>query len=117
MGRNSPQQAEPLCHQLNGEKIDAIEFAARPVQARDKTKFDRSSRTMRTIGIAALAALAANVDVIARGDDDLDLSSNEFSCQHRQSIVLTLGPAILHCHVLVFNIARVGQRPGNAAER
>ena len=63
------------------------------------------------------AATAARGDCSARririwrGDDDRRLSSDEISSQEREAIVLPVSKAILDCYVLVFDVARVGQRP------
>ena len=35
------QQVEPLCRQLNAEKVDPCQVAARPGEAGDKTEPDR----------------------------------------------------------------------------
>jgi hypothetical protein len=48
------QECHPLGHHLCGERIDPGRAAARPREADDK------SATPNTIGIVAIAALAAN---------------------------------------------------------
>jgi hypothetical protein len=59
LGHQLMQETQPLGDQLVDEKIDAGRVAARPREAGDKTKLDRSSPTPNTIGIVAVAALAA----------------------------------------------------------
>jgi hypothetical protein len=54
------QDAQPLGRNLNVEKIDAGRVAAWPREAGNKTELDRSSPTPKTIGIVAVAALAAS---------------------------------------------------------
>ena len=53
-----------------------------------------SSPTLKTMGIVAVAALAASAGRIAGRGDHGDLPTNQFGRQLRQSISLILGPAV-----------------------
>ena len=61
-GHQLTQQFQPLCRQLGIEKIDSCQVAARPGEARDKTKPDRVFGDAKTMGIVVVAALAANAE-------------------------------------------------------
>jgi hypothetical protein len=61
------QKLQPLGHHLHIERIDAGRVAAGPREAGDKTKLDRSSATLKTIGIVAVAALAAIEPAVVPG--------------------------------------------------
>src|SRR5262245_6558784 len=66
-----------------------------------------SSPVMKTMGIVAVAAFAANAEAVPtnRGDHG-DLSAHQVSCQCRQPFNLILGPAILDRNILALDIAR-----------
>src|SRR5215831_11410358 len=59
------QQFQPLCRQLNYEKIDPRQVATRPGEARDKTMSDRVVPDDEHDGVAALAANAEAVPPVA----------------------------------------------------
>ena len=59
-GHQLTQEFKPLCRQLGVEKVDTRQVAARPREARDETKPDRVFADQKTMGIVAVAALAAN---------------------------------------------------------
>jgi hypothetical protein len=61
------QESQPLGHDLRVDKIDAGRIAARPPEAGDKTKLTGSSKTPNTIGIVAVALLAAIEVAMASG--------------------------------------------------
>ena len=61
---------------------------------------------MKTMGIVAVAALAASAaDGASASDDHGDPSANQIGRQLRQSIELILGPAVFDRHVLALDIA------------
>jgi hypothetical protein len=61
------QESQPLRHHLRGEKIDAGRIAPWPCEAADQTELAGSSPTPNTIGIVAVAALAANAKDVVVG--------------------------------------------------
>ena len=104
------QEPQPLCHQLGREKIDARHIAARPGEARDKTKLDRvfgdgeddRNRRGRRLGRECRRGAAER-------DNHGDLTANQFGRQRRQPIELVLRPAIFDRYVLALDVARVLQ--------
>jgi hypothetical protein len=79
--------------------------AAGPGEARDKTKLDRSPPTPKTIGIVAVAALAASEGTSPGVAITRHLSANQIGQQRRQAIVLALQPVVLDRHVPAFDVA------------
>ncbi len=82
--------------------------AAGPGEARDKTKLDRSPPTSKTIGIVAVAALAASEGTSLGVAIPRYLSANQIDQigqQRRQAIVLALRPVVLDRHVPAFDVA------------
>jgi hypothetical protein len=49
-------------------------------------------------------------------NDHCDLSTNQFGRQHRETIALIVGPAILDGHVLALNIADVFEALAESAQ-
>ena len=66
-----------------------------------------SSPTANTIGIVAVAALAASSLHGTRRDDHGHRAADQVSHSSRQAIVFALYPAVLDRHVLAFDIASV----------
>ena len=64
-----------------------------------------SSPTPKTIGIVAVAALAASAGRVAGRGDHGHLSADQIGHQCRQAIVLALQPVVLDRHVLAFDVA------------
>jgi hypothetical protein len=56
------QQFQPLCRHLNVEKVDSCQVAVRRCKAGNKSEPERTSATANKMGIAVVAALAANAD-------------------------------------------------------
>ena len=67
LGHQVVQEPQPFGHHLVGEKIDAGRVAAWPGEAGDKTELDRVLRDPNTIGIVAVAALAASAAGVLPG--------------------------------------------------
>ena len=92
-------------------KVTPVSVAARPVQAGDEAKLrpGRSPIT-KTIGIVVVAALAASAaGGAAARDDHGHLTADQIGRQCRQSIILTLRPAIFDRHILALDIAGFAQ--------
>ena len=64
-----------------------------------------SSPTPKTIGIVAVAALAASARRAAGRGDHGHLAADQIGHQRRQAIVLALQPVVLDRHVLAFDVA------------
>ena len=64
-----------------------------------------SSPTWKTIGIVAVAALAAERSGGVAGGDDSNTAADEISHERRQTIVAALQPVVLDRHVLALEIA------------
>ena len=75
---------------------------------------------MKTIGIVAVAALAASAAGRRRRNDHGHLPANQFRRHRRQPIILTLRPAVFDRHVLALDDSRFrpdrgGTRPRRCA--
>ena len=64
-GHRSAEKLQALCPELARTKGYAGDVAARPVEAGDEAKPHRVGATVKTIGIVAVAALAAMPSVTA----------------------------------------------------
>ena len=95
------------------------DVAARPIEAGDETQPDRIvADWRRRSGIVAVAALAASAaGVAADRDDHGHLAADQIGRQRRQSIVLTLRPAVFDRHVLALDIAGFVQALAERARR
>jgi hypothetical protein len=72
-GHQRTQEFQPLCHQLGIEKIDPRQVAARPGEARDKTKRDRvfgyeeDDRDRRDRRFGSISSAPVRVSAYMRG--------------------------------------------------
>ena len=106
-GHQLTQQFQPLCRQLGVEKIDACQVAARPGEAGDKTEPDRVFRDDEYDGDRRGRRLDRECrQRDLRRSDHGDPSANQFGRQRRQSIELSLGPAIFDRHVVALDDSR-----------
>ena len=105
-GHQLAQEFQPLCRQLDREKIDPRQVAARPGEAGNKTKLDRVVADDEDDGDRRGCRLGRERRRGASGrGDHRNPSANQFGRQLRQSIVLTLSPAVFDRHVLALDIA------------
>jgi len=102
-GHQLAQEFQPLCPQLDTEKIDACRIAARPGKAGDKTRPDRvfgnGEDDWYRCGFRQCR------DRTSGRDDHGDVSANQFRRQRRQSIELIFGPSVFDSHVLALDKA------------
>src|SRR5262249_18836326 len=86
--------------------IDTGQVAARPGDARDKTKPDRIIRNgeddwdCRGCRLGRLRRRGASA-----GDDDSDLPANQVGRQLWKPVILALRPAVDDHHILALNVA------------
>src|SRR5262249_14171408 len=100
-----------LCAQLRIEVVEARGIASRPGKACNKTEFDRipgdeehyRNRCSRSLGRDCCRDRVC--------DDHRRLTAHKLRRHLRQSIVLTLGPAVLDRHVAAIDITGFGQTP------
>ena len=79
-----------------------------------------SPPTMNTIGIVAVAALAASAAYLGWRRDHGYLPANQIVRKRGQAIVVTLGPSVFDRDVLVRDVVQFGQalkKSGNAVCR
>ena len=104
------QEPEPLCRELHIHGADTGDVAARPVEAGDETSLDRvaagaeDDRNCRGRGFGRECRWHA-----ARCGDDGHPAADQIGRQFRQSIVLTLCPAVFDRDVLAFDVAGFAQ--------
>src|SRR6516165_7723697 len=105
-GHELMQKLQPLCRQLNYEKIDSCQVAAWPRETGNKTQFDRVLAGDENDRDGRGCCLGRQYRVVAahRGDHG-DLSPHQFRRQPGQPIDLIVGPAILDRYVLTLDIA------------
>jgi hypothetical protein len=107
IGHELVQKLQAFRFQESSELNEAGRVPARPVDASDETQLDRvkgareHDRDGRRGGFSSLRRKSA----CARGDDDGYLTTHQLDGEARQTIVLTLGPAIFDRHVAAFDIA------------
>jgi hypothetical protein len=100
------QQPQPLRFHAGGELADARRIPPGTVEAGDEAKFDRISadreddRDRRGCGLCS-----ERYGVAARGDDHCYPTADKICCQRRQSIELTLSPAVFDRDVVAVNVA------------
>ena len=116
-GHQLAQEFQPLCRQLDREKIDPCQVAARPGRLATRPSLTGSSPTTKTIGIVVVAALAASAEDDRRSQHHGDLAADQFGRQLRQSIDLILGPAVFDRDVLALDIAGLLQALAECAQR
>src|SRR6516162_5234556 len=100
--------AQPLRRQLIGEKIDPRQIAARPIEAGDEAQPDRVFADAEGDRDRRRCRLGCECRSGTSGRNDYCyLPVNQFGCQLRQPLELTLSPAIFDRHVLALDIAGV----------
>ena len=82
-GHQLAQQFQPLCYQLSRHKIDACRVAARPGNARDKTKPDRVVGNGEDDGDRRGCRLGRGRRRRADRDDHGNLAANQIGRQRR----------------------------------
>ena len=105
LGTSSCSSSSRFGTELTLKTADARDVAARPVEAGNETKFDRVAADVKTIGIVAVAALAASAAGGADRDDHGHLAANQIGRQRRQPIVLTFRPAVFDRYIAALDIA------------
>ena len=116
-GTSSRSSLQPLCRQLAIEKIDAGQVAARPGEARDKTKLDRVFADDENDGDRRGCRLGRQRRLIPPSATITATSpAHQFGRQRRQPIGLTLRPAVFDRDVLAFDIAGSFRPWRNAAQ-
>ena len=108
-GTSSRSSFQPLCGQFTCEPIDACQVTVRPGEADDKTKPDRIFGGAEDDGNLRGCRLGRERGGGDACNDHCDLSANQFGRQHRETIALIVGPAILDGHILALDKARVFQ--------
>src|SRR5262249_30880167 len=104
------QESKTLSLHLADKKVYTCRVAARPVEAGDKPQLDRvvtageHDRNCR----CRLFGCQRGPDA-SRRSDDADLMPNQVADECRQSIVLTLGPAIFDRNVLPLDVSALLQ--------
>src|SRR5262249_20445013 len=97
------QKPQSLCRQLSIEKIDTGQVAARPSEARDKTKPDRVIADTEDDRNCRGCSFGRQCGHVAYRGDHSHLSANQIGHQRRQAIVVALQPVVLDCHVLALD--------------
>ena len=115
-GTSSRSSSSRFAANSSLRKLIAGQVAARPGEARDKTKPDRVVADEKTIGIVVVAALAANAECGRQPRRSRRPAANQFGRQRRQPIALILGPAVFDRHVLAFDIAGLLQALAKCAQ-
>src|SRR5262249_998325 len=88
---------------------DAGDIATRPVEAGDETGFDRVYATAEDDWNGRGPCLRRKCHGGSHRDNDSHLTAYEIGYQHRQSIVVALGPAIFDDHIAALEIAGFAQ--------
>jgi hypothetical protein len=110
-GHKLTQQLQPLRRQLGREKIDPRQVAARPGEARNKTKPDRVFGDDEDDGDRRGCRLGrACPGLGARHGNHVHLPADQIGCQFRKPIELTFRPAIFDGDVTTLDIAGFHQR-------
>jgi hypothetical protein len=109
-GQQLTQEFQPLCRQLDYEKIDPCQVAAWPREAGNKTQLDRvlADNEKDRDRCGCRLSRQRRVGAARRGDHG-DAPANQFVRQRWQPIVLTLGPAVFDRYVLALDEARLLQ--------
>ena len=115
-GHQRPQELQPLRRQLCPEEIDPGHVAARPGEARDKTKRDRVFGNHEHDGNRRGRLGRGQRRGRAGHGDDVDAPANEVGRQHRQPIGFVLAPAIFDRNVLTLNIAALFEALAKCAQ-
>jgi hypothetical protein len=76
-----------------------------------------SALVEKTIGIVAVAALAANSGRMAPAKNHGHLAANQIGCQCRKSIELVLSPAVFDRHVAALDVAGFAEALAECSER
>ena len=103
------QEPQSLRPQLRGEHVHPGDVAARPVEAGDQTKCDRVTAAGKDNRNLCGRRLGGNRGSTPRCDDHVHLPTNQISRERRQSIILTLGPAVFDRHVAALDVAHFTQ--------
>jgi hypothetical protein len=105
-GYQLAQELQPLRRQLNREKIDPSQVAARPSEAGDKTEFDRVVANDEYDGNRRSCRLGRQHDGATSGRDDHgDAPVHQIGGQCRQPIVLAVRETVFDRQVLALDIA------------
>ena len=110
------QESETLSLHLADKKVNTCRVAAGPVEASDKPQLDRvitageHDRNCRCCRFSC----QRGPDASSRSDD-ADLMPKQVADERRQSIVLTLGPAIFDRDVLSLDVSPCFSPSWNAA--
>src|SRR5262245_54123601 len=105
-GHQLAQKLQPCYYQIYAKEIDTGQVAARPGDARDKTKPDRIIRNgeddwdCRGCRLGRLRRWGASA-----GGDDSDLPANQVGRQLWKPVILALRPAVDDRHILALNVA------------
>src|SRR5262249_50520583 len=94
-----------FCSQFPNEEIHAGRITARSAKACDQTETHRVFGNIEDNwdrGSCVLGSQCSNPDC----NDNSDVLTSKFGRQRRQSIILTLGPTVLDCHVSALDISR-----------
>ena len=109
-GYQLTQEFQPLGHNSLLKKLMPVALPPGRARLATRPSLTGSSGTVKTMGIVAVAALAANAGhVTSARNDHGDLSANQFSRQRRQSIELILRPAVFDRPILALDEARLLQ--------
>ena len=98
------QKLEPLCCQFGREDRYAGEIAPWPVETGNVAKLNRISSEQENNGNRAGCSLGGHRRLAVCGNHG-DLTANQIGRQCRQTIVVTLGPAVFDRHVPTLDIA------------
>ena len=106
LGHHVMQKPQPLLHHLVGEKIDAGRVAARPGEARDKTKLDRVLGDTEDDRYRRCRSFGRNRSRRVAGRNDRgDLAADQVGHQRRQPIVFVPQPVVIDLYILAVDVA------------
>src|SRR5262249_2294251 len=116
-GRQLTQQLQPLRRQINCEKSDAGEVAARPGEARDQTAPGRIVPDRKDDGDCRGRRLGRECTQRASAcDDHGDVAADQFARQRRQPVQFVVSPAVFDREVLALDIAGVLEALAESAQ-
>src|SRR5258708_39631830 len=97
--------AKPLCSEITEVDVYAGGVAAWPTQAVDQSNPDRVGGGGKYNRNRWGRRLGGQRRRSARRGHHGHSTINQIGCQHPQSVILAVCPAILDCHVLAFDVA------------
>ena len=99
-GYDFVQQLQPLRRQLHVQGVTPVRLPPGRFRLATRPTSTGSAAISKTIGMVVVAAFAASAAGRPVCDNHGHLTTNEIGRQRRQSIVLTVRPAVLDRHIL-----------------